>query len=291
MKTQVSKPAVRSAEGVAFLRAAATGARDSKVRNPDDVARYFVGLPHRMLLALPNAILRPACEALVPGGYCYFLARTNYFDQVFLRALESEFQQFAVLGAGYDSRAYRFRDQLRGRPVYEVDLPGAQQRKQEILRQTGLADEAIRVTSDFAECKVNEALAAHGFDFTKKTLFILEGVSYYVDDNCVRHLLTLCAQCAPGSQIVFDYSLPSFLDGDFSSYGSREMANWLKRNNEPFKFGITTSDLRSFADSCQLTLVEALEPPEIISRQLLDSSGYPIGKPLGYLCFGLCEKD
>ena len=34
---------------------------------------------------------------------------------------------------GYDSRAYRFADQLAGRPVFEVDLPPLSRRKAEIV--------------------------------------------------------------------------------------------------------------------------------------------------------------
>ena len=285
--------AVKSAEGVALLRAAATHARDARVRNPDRLARYFVNVLYRILLLLPHPFLRWLTERLVPGGYCYFLARTRYFDQVFAAALADDYEQFVLLGAGYDTRAHRFRDQLRGRTVFEVDLPGAQQRKRRILERVGLADHPgiVYVANDFDQRSVDSALGDAGFDFGKKTLFLLEGVSYYIDESSLRKLLALCAGCGAGSQMVFDYSIRSFLEGDFSTYGSRRMARWLKRNNEPFRFGIAPEELPDFVSSCRLRLLENLQRQEIIRNHLIDSADRQVGEPLGYLCFALCVVD
>jgi len=46
--------------------------------------------------------------AFMPGLNEYIIARTAFFDGLFLDALKDKFPQIVLLGAGYDSRAYRF---------------------------------------------------------------------------------------------------------------------------------------------------------------------------------------
>jgi len=58
----------------------------------------------------------------------FALCRHRFIDEHLLDALDDT-DQVVVLGAGYDSRAYRFSAQLAGRAVYEVDLPPLSRRK------------------------------------------------------------------------------------------------------------------------------------------------------------------
>ena len=51
-------------------------------------------------------------------------------------------------------------------------------------------------------------------------------------------MLKFVADCAPGSSIVFDYALQSFVDGDTRTYGGEQIARWLKKIGEPFLFGL-----------------------------------------------------
>src|SRR3954451_12288544 len=57
------------------------------------------------------------------GLSTYVLCRHRFIDDHLSAALDDGVEQVIILGAGYDSRAYRFADQLDGRPVFEVDLP------------------------------------------------------------------------------------------------------------------------------------------------------------------------
>jgi len=45
---------------------------------------------------------------LAPGICEYVLARTAFFDKVFKDALNNKIPQIVLLGAGYDTRPYRF---------------------------------------------------------------------------------------------------------------------------------------------------------------------------------------
>jgi O-methyltransferase involved in polyketide biosynthesis len=112
-----SRLATNSAEAMAALRAAGSAARDPVLRNPEFMAADFLSV--RL-----NARLLPAlAERLLPGGYYYEAARVKHIDGILQTELEDGLDQLLILGAGYDSRPYRFADALERVRVYEVDLP------------------------------------------------------------------------------------------------------------------------------------------------------------------------
>ena len=49
------------------------------------------------------------------------LIRTKFIDERVLQAIENGAKQFVILGAGFDTPAYRFADSLQGVKVFEVD--------------------------------------------------------------------------------------------------------------------------------------------------------------------------
>ena len=73
-------------------------------------------------------------ERRMPGTLGALLCRVRYIDDVLKRALEDGLEQLAILGAGFDSRAYRIAGMDRVQ-VLEVDLPGARDLKQKRLEE------------------------------------------------------------------------------------------------------------------------------------------------------------
>src|SRR6185436_20959758 len=130
--------AIQSAETLAALRALAVGEQHLATPCIDRFARQFLSLKSRLLLALtPQRILSKLIERAAPGSYCFAIARTRHFDEALLAALRDGVEQVVILGAGYDSRAFRFADELSGITVFEVDHPGTQARKRAILEAGG----------------------------------------------------------------------------------------------------------------------------------------------------------
>jgi methyltransferase (TIGR00027 family) len=114
---------------VAALRALA--ARDTELACPckDPLATQFLGLKYRLLLALiPTRALRRLLDVRAPGSYCYTIARTRHFDEILLAALRGGIEQLVLLGAGYDSRPFRFERELSRTAIFEVDHPATQAR-------------------------------------------------------------------------------------------------------------------------------------------------------------------
>jgi len=284
---------IRSAEAVAALRAAAAKDGDPSIANPDRFARKFVTGRYALILALPSPISRNLTEYLSPGGYCYFLARTRFMDEHLLRSLAGDVEQIAILGAGYDTRAHRFQSQLADVKVFELDLPATQRTKLDRMRKALLepASNVTYVSHDFKSGSLRTALEQAGFDCGRRTFVIWEGVSYYLHESAVRETFSLISSCAPGSSIAFDYALKSFVDGDDSTYGGRQVRKWLRKNGEPFYFGLGADELAPYLSTLGLSLREDLGPDEFTERYLIGSDGRTVGRPFGHLRMALATKS
>ena len=129
--------------------------------------------------------------------------RVLWFDAQVAGALDAGIEQIAVVGAGYDSRAWRFRrDGVR---FFELDHGATQQDK--IRRAPGPGP--TYVEADLTSRGAAESLRAHGLDATRSALFILEGLTMYLTEEVVRHQLgELGSSSAVGSRLAVDFSPP-----------------------------------------------------------------------------------
>lgn len=278
--------AIQSAETLAALRALAE--REPRLATPcrDRFARNFLCRKSRLLLDLaPRRFLRALIERAAPGSYGFAIARTRHFDEALLSALHDGARQVVILGAGYDSRAFRFRDELAGVRVLELDHPGTQARKIALLAasNTALPENVSLIGIDFAKQSFRRVLARNGFDRTAKTVFLWEGVSYYLPLKAVDDVLSFVAACAPGSTIVFDYALQSFVDGDTSTFGGEAVARWLRKIGEPFLFGLEPTNAQRFLSKRGLRITTHVGPADLERLYLATQHGGLLGRTLGHV--------
>jgi methyltransferase (TIGR00027 family) len=294
MSVQSTRP-IRSAIAVAALRAASTKEADPTIANPDHLARYFVSGLYALLINLPFHFSRHLIEWITPGSYCYFLARTRFIDHYFKHAVAQNIKQIVILGAGYDSRALRLLGEDSDITVFEIDLPATQQDKLQKMEKTGLSTQAhkvVYITDNFDDAGLENMLRENGFDFGMPCFFIFEGVSYYLEEQSVRDIFYFVGEhCATGSAVAFDYSIQSFVEGGDNTYGGKKMQQWLKKNKEPFKFGLPVGELDAFLKATRLKVVEDIGPDDFSVRYLQTTSGRIIGKPLGHLRLAYAAKE
>ena len=149
-------------------------------------------------------------EKHASGDLAFIVARCRYMDDLLTEELDQGIEQLVILGAGFDSRPYRF-DRLKdGVKVFEVDHPATQKNKLEklerILGPGGLPGYVTFVPVDFTRETLALRLPECGYSERLKTLFIWEGVTMYLDEPSVDSTLAFVAShSAPGSVIVFDY--------------------------------------------------------------------------------------
>ncbi len=186
-------------------------------------------------------------------------ARTTFFDGALTRHL-ADAEQLVVLGAGLDTRSYRLRPESRIR-CFEIDMPRTQAFKREMLAKAGL--DASRVTfvpADFENEDWFAKLVGAGFDPTRRSIFLWEAVTMYLDRPAVEGTLRTIAGTAPGTVVAFDYFSPEQLRDSSAIW--RYGRAVLKAVGEPFgTFGIDTTPparerAAAFVESCGLSLEE-----------------------------------
>ncbi|MGA7122802.1 MAG: SAM-dependent methyltransferase [Polyangiaceae bacterium] len=232
-----------TAEGTAFCRALGALARDPRLRNPDHLAHHFVTRTGWRLGLLPvlRGLARRGVEERLPGGYLLLQVRTRVFDDLLLTAIRDRTSQLVILGAGGDSRAYRFQQKLGGVTVFEVDHPATSAWKQGCVRRMlgSLPDNVRYVPIDFSCDALGPALENAHFDRSARALFLWEGVTMYLRPDAVDGVLSLVAGAPAGSSIVFDYVYAESIAHPERFEGAVAQAKFTASRGEPFLFGIS----------------------------------------------------
>src|SRR5262245_42820074 len=119
---------------VAALRAFGARETDPSVRNPDFLAARLLTTEdlrliseHPIAQALTDDYQKARASREVAGMSNLMLVRTRFVDERLRHALENGVTQVVVLGAGFDTRASRIAELLRGKNVFEIDYESRQQ--------------------------------------------------------------------------------------------------------------------------------------------------------------------
>ncbi len=255
-KRTVDEHPSETALNVAMCRALAAIDDREAIRGPDHLAELFVPEDKRQPLRDEKARAWVINKLITPALYGYIIARTAYFDRIFERALREGIPQFVFFGAGYDTRPYRFGDKAGNARIFELDSGPTQQRKREILAQARvrMPPGLSFVSINFATEGIEETLARAGYDESLKTLFLWEGVTYYLAEQAVVKTLRFVRGHSPsGSAICLDYMTESL---ESVSAG------------EPFRFWIAPDRLSPFLTEHGFAVVEHLGAQDIESQFL-----------------------
>jgi methyltransferase (TIGR00027 family) len=186
------------------------------------------------------------------------IARTLYFDRIIESAIGT-IDQFVLMGAGYDTRAYRGENPHQI-TFFELDQPDVQAHKLQALANANISCNHVHfVNLDFTRDDVFEKLAEAGYDPAKKTLFLWEGVTLYLSEAEVRRTMrSVSSHACKNSILLADIYANRMLNIAKSNVGKQVM----DYTSEGFGFGLdlTTSwkdVLSEFVESESLSLGEA----------------------------------
>lgn len=175
-------------------------------------------------------------------------------------------EQVLLLGAGYDTRAWRL--PLGDIPIYEVDHPATSARKSE--RASTLPPLANRhvVPVDFSNERWMDKLLEAGFQRGLRTFASWEGVSMYLPEVAVRETLVWLA--SEGITVAWDYSSVPDAVGIRGAI-HRTLPQFLKLFGEPVRFQIPAAEVSAFcatvglevSDHADTSVLSALFPREV----------------------------
>ncbi len=241
----------RTAENNAAMRSyESAGPADQRVCH-DPYATHFIGSRIRLIRKIPllASFMRRRGARKFPGLFDAVIARTRYFDDYLKRCIEDGIEQLAILGAGFDARAYRFEALKEKVTVFEVDHPATQRVKKERLKAIfdSLPPHVVHVPIRFDRESLEEKLHENGYENGLKTLFIWEGVTYYLPAEAVDETLAFAANnSGEGSSIIFDYFPPSVVDGSSPLTEAGNASERVRKYNEKLQFGIEEKDIEHF---------------------------------------------
>lgn len=124
-------------------------------------------------------------------------------------------RQIVFLGAGFDARCWRLRGSDVGTTTaYELDDARVFAEKEDVVKDATLTLVARRrvVRCDLERDDWFDALVRAGYDATLPTLFVLEGLMYYLSPRRARRLTQECAaRSGPSSAMVVSVVNPAAL--------------------------------------------------------------------------------
>lgn len=231
------------------------------------------------------ASLRQNPEAM--GSMIMMIIRTRFIEERLEHAIRDGVSQVVILGAGFDTRAYRLVELLKAARVFEVDQPSTQEYKKRRIRETGIEvpSNLTYVPVDFRHDKLGDVLADAGYDPSQRAFFIWEGVTMYLPEAAVEETLRWVAAQAPGSTIIFDFvgamvvKFMATADLNMLPEAARRAIERLRKlvAGEPWIFGVPDSGESEFLSKLGLELRETLPlgGPESLKRYLTRSDGTP----------------
>jgi methyltransferase (TIGR00027 family) len=188
---------------------------------------WFVDpLAVRLAAAVPHATK----ERVGIGLTAWVAVRTRFIDELIVQAAERGIRQVVIIGAGLDARAFRL-DLPDDVVIYELDREDVFAAKRRIVQ-------AARLTSSLREEIVIDALdagwldavATAGWRNDSPTLWILEGLLVYFDDDTRTRILSeLAAASANNSELGATVSMR--VDGRrnpmWHPFEHNDVAGWL----------------------------------------------------------------
>ena len=240
---------------VAQLRYIQSRCEPADARNPDSVVGTFLSLPQRLACIARGTLLRPRLRA--NPFYHYVLARTRYYDALFLEAANDSVACIVNIGCGTDTRAYRFAPllQRKGITVLECDQPQAISIKRDMaarrLPTAHVRYVPLDLSNGFAAA-LDEAPPGRAF-------VMMEGVSPYIERaKFGAFLRLLSARLAPGSMLAYDFKLEGAAD-DFGRSASVP---------RPFRLGPERDAVAAYHHALGFQL-QRLETSASLTRRLL----------------------
>jgi methyltransferase (TIGR00027 family) len=188
-----------------------------------------------------------------PGARASGIARTKWIDDAVTEALEIA-PQLVLLGAGYDTRAYRLAAAQR-RITFELDQAETSLAKQAALNSRAVprVGDVRFVTIDFSSQSL-KVLSDAGFDHEQPACFVWEGVTNYLSAEAIDDVLREVRRAAPGSTLIFTYVHRDVLDHPASYYGAERLTSRLRAFGEPWTFGLLPDEIEAFLSDRGLRL-------------------------------------
>lgn len=148
------------------------------------------------------ASIAPRVKEYEDKGTPYVVVRTRFFDD-FLRSEAVSLRQVVILGAGMDTRAFRL-SWPTDTHLYELEQPEVLQTKESLLENTSAQCHRHPFFINLRQ-PWSDLLVAQGYQVEIPSVWLLEGLLYYLNETEVHDLLKIITNLsAAGSWLGAD---------------------------------------------------------------------------------------
>lgn len=204
--------ASRTAQGVALFRAAHQLLDARPLILDDPIALALVGPSgERAIRDDPDRFQTPGARAL----RSHVVIRSRFAEDRLALAAGRGVTQCIILGAGYDTFAFRQPEWARALRIIEVDHPATQELKRAQLASAGIETPPnVRFAAiDFEQESLEHGLRRHGIAFDEPTFFSWLGVTMYLTPDAVDAVFRTVVTFPASSEIVFTFAQPRVSNG------------------------------------------------------------------------------
>lgn len=230
MERRIETSISRTAEITCLSHAVSYSETNPYYKSNDYVSTLILPGIFKFLIRLKAFRILYKTKFAPKGMYEYVIARTKYIDEVFAETLQNGFEQVLIFGAGFDSRNIRLTDNNRVR-IFELDSPITQEAKLKQLDKRGIKipSNTSYVPIDFNKEDAEEKLLSAGFESSRRSLFIMEGLLMYLTaDGAKENFHLIKKLSSKGSRIIFDYVFASVLRKEHRYYGEEGVYQMVK---------------------------------------------------------------
>ena len=246
-----------TASFASFIRYCASFESDPMLRTKDRLAGELLPSTLKFVgsFSWSRALTKSFIQRMAPSAYELLAMRSQVYDTVVEENLP-QVEQYLLLGAGFDTRPYRFVASITDSNVqtFEVDLPEIQESKKKALEAAKKAIGSVAHV-EFVPTNLNEdgqlleQTQARGFNSDKVSLVTWEGVTYYLEEKGVDSTFAqLSDMLAPGSLLQFDYIDERVITNPRAFFGGEAFINKRKNTDEPIKFGLKPEEVPRFLE-------------------------------------------
>jgi len=170
----------------------------------------YLFLPKECRTAIVKARRNTGDDAMMAMARASLVWRTRTAEDALDRAIAAGVRQYAIVGAGFDSFAWRRANLLPDLQVFEIDHPATQTWKREVIAETEVTepDGLHFVPADLATTSVGDALVDSGWNLGRPGFFSWIAVTMYLTPVAVAATLGDLASLGPGTTVAFSYMQP-----------------------------------------------------------------------------------
>jgi methyltransferase (TIGR00027 family) len=194
--------------------------------------------------------------------------RARYTEDELAQAVARGVRQYVILGAGLDTFAYRNPHPASRLRVFEVDHPSTQVWKRQRLTEVGIAipPSMSFAPVDFEKQTLADGLRQAGFKADEPAFFSMLGVVVYLTRDAVMETLKYVASLPAGTEMVFDYSVPTSTLNEDERIRMETLARSVAGMGEPFLTHFEPPALAAALRQAGFTRVENLSPDRANER-------------------------